>query len=395
MTVNTSKIRIDAFLIAALLGAAILIMIPSSVYALNAPSCPLSPQVGRTIVMLGANQDRAGVTMVSSGTVADATFGPVAAALPAGTYNLMLASYDNHVDKPLQVQPNESWFLRLYDAGNALVASTNPVSDLPQNQDFIIELVQLGLVVSSPIVTIDAFHAAYPDPNPNSIDPICAAFDPVPPPPPPPACPPVSSGGITINICNSGSITNSTSAKSSTGGNTAGGSVGGRGGAGGDISSSGNNNNGGASGGSGGNGGNGGAGGLVATGDATANADTVNDANSSDVNLEVPEEMNSSSIAIIISNLSTRCDCGSSIGNSTRARASTGENLAEGSSGGDGGSAGDITAGGGDNNNGGASTGNGGRGGAGGLGAEVRTGGATSSSGSFNSVNRTIIRVSR
>ena len=98
-------------------------------------------------------------------------------------------------------------------------------------------------------------------------------------------CPPAPSGGISITICNSGSITNTTTSNSSTGGNTAGGSVGGRGGRGGDIDPVGNFNNGGASGGNGGNGGNAGPGGLVVTGNAVSIADTLNRLNTTRVRI--------------------------------------------------------------------------------------------------------------
>jgi len=382
----------------AILVSAFIVLIPVSANAETAPACPLLPQPGRTIIMLGAGQEKSAVFIRSDLTAAEATFGPVPAPIPSGTYDVTLMSWDSHFAQGLSViQPYESFFLRLYDAGSSLVASTNAISDLPADEETRIELVQTGLIISSPIASLDAIHSEFGGPGAsfaNSIVPICAAFDLVPPPPPPPACVPVSSGGITINICNSGSITNSTSAKSSTGGNTAGGSVGGTGGAGGGVAASGGNfNNGGASAGGGGDGGSGGPGGLVQTGNASAQALTMNDANDSDVDLEVPEEMNSSSIAVNVFNLTLDCDCPNRIGNSTRARASTGENSADGSTGGDGGSASDITAGSGDNNNGGASSSGGGRGGTSGVGGTILTGDASSNTSTANYLNRTRVRV--
>lgn len=92
-------------------------------------------------------------------------------------------------------------------------------------------------------------------------------------------CPDTPSSSITITICNSGAIINSTIARSSTGGNSTGGSVGGHGGRGGDIDPAGSFNNGGASSGNGGNGGNasnGGLGGKVFTGNASSTAGTIN-----------------------------------------------------------------------------------------------------------------------
>lgn len=213
-------------------------------------------------------------------------------------------------------------------------------------------------------------------------------------PPPPPSCAPATSGSITITICNRGSITNSTTANSSTGGNTAGGSVGGRGGRGGDVDPAGNENNGGASAGNGGNGGNGGAGGLVNTGNATAEAGTVNDLNGTDAEVALDcdcGDINSATINVVVDNNGIA----NNILNTTRARARTGENLAQGSTGGDAGNGGEVEGGSGNENNGGASAGTGGAGGAGDIGGTVFTGNAVSTAGTINRLNTTRIHVTR
>lgn len=210
-----------------------------------------------------------------------------------------------------------------------------------------------------------------------------------------PAFAAINSSSFTITTTNRGTIENTTRASSHTGDNTAEGSIGGDGEEGGDVTSDGDNNNGGASSGNGGNGGNAGAGGLVVTGNATAEAGTENSLNGTDVDVDLTdatgasEDMNSSALVIDTDNDNIE----NNIDNLTRARARTGDNTAEASEGGDGEDAGDITGGVGDFNNGGASSGNGGAGGAGDIGGEVRTGHASSTSGTINLLNTSIIRV--
>lgn len=209
-----------------------------------------------------------------------------------------------------------------------------------------------------------------------------------------PAAAAVNSSYIKVEISNSGSIENYTKASSNTGENWAGGSKGGRGGSGGDVGvdGSGEFNNGAAEAGNGGHGGNASAGGLVHTGDAMADAGTMNSLNTNDVQIDLyGEDMNSSKLKVELEN-GEECGC-NTIANETRARARTGDNDAEGSKGGKGGYGGDVEASSGDNNNGGAVAGHGGHGGAGGLGGEVRTGHAVSNAGVVNMLNNSIVRV--
>ncbi|KKW20071.1 MAG: hypothetical protein UY63_C0002G0030 [Parcubacteria group bacterium GW2011_GWA2_51_10] len=206
----------------------------------------------------------------------------------------------------------------------------------------------------------------------------------------------VNSSSITITTTNRGTIDNYTSARSHTGNNTAEGSVGGVGGQGGDVTSDGDNNNGGATTGNGGNGGDGGAGGLVDTGDATAEAGTENDLNTSDVEVDLTTaggDVNSTSVDVVTDNTQTGCDCPNNIDNRTKARAYSGDNDAKGSTGGDGERGGAISGGQGDFNNGGAGTGDGGDGGNGELGGTVFTGNASSTSATLNLLNTVILRV--
>ena len=210
-------------------------------------------------------------------------------------------------------------------------------------------------------------------------------------------CPlPPLTGSITIRVCNSGTIGNTTTALSSTGGNFGGGSVGGRGGRGGSVNATlGNENNGGASGGNGGSGGSASAGGFVQTGNASADAGTLNDVNSTDAEVEgcdCPGDINGLTIEANIDN-NRVAPTQNHINNFTDARSRSGANVALGSDGGNAGDGGVVTSGAGNENNGGASAGTGGTGCSGDVGGTIVTGNSNSTSGAINLLNNTFIRV--
>lgn len=207
-----------------------------------------------------------------------------------------------------------------------------------------------------------------------------------------PAFAAMNSSSITITTTNRGSIDNVTTADARTGLNTALGSLGGAGGVGGGVTSAGGNNNGGAGAGNGGNGGAAGAGGYVETGDATADAGSTNDLNGTNVEVQVPTDMNSSAVGVDTDN-DREFPTQNHIDNFTDARSRTGANSALGSAGGTGGTGGEVDGGDGNFNNGGATSGNGGTGGTGGMGGTVLTGAARAESGTFNFLNTSIVRV--
>lgn len=208
-----------------------------------------------------------------------------------------------------------------------------------------------------------------------------------------PASAAMNLSGVFIGAENQGAIVNVTTATANTGGNEAGGSRGGNGGRGGDVEAEGNGpsagNNKGADAGNGGNGGNASAGGLVETGDANADAGSVNKLNDNDVSVSNKGGMNLSLLGVGATNAGVIVDI-------TGAGADSGNNDARGSRGGRGGSGGDVEA---DSNNANAGDnqwadgGHGGSGGAGGIGGEVRTGEANSNAGSINVMNTNVVRV--
>jgi hypothetical protein len=142
-------------------------------------SCPITPQ-GKIII----NFPFKGI--VATRSQSDAQLGPINTTIPAGTYKVTLASHDNHSsDNPPQVQPQESWFLRLRNSSESTIINTSAISDLPDTQDQKVEVVDEKLVVSQQAVSVLAIHAAYPGTNVNSIVPICAGLEPISPTPTP------------------------------------------------------------------------------------------------------------------------------------------------------------------------------------------------------------------
>ncbi|MFA6096735.1 MAG: hypothetical protein WC788_03865 [Candidatus Paceibacterota bacterium] len=149
---------------------------PSKVSHATQAACPLSSQEGRTIVNLNTTDHR--IYIRSDKTEPEAKLGPVSASIPAGKYNVTLVSYDDHSNKLTQTQNDERWFLMLKNGSGSLIASTNAISDLADDDDWKTELVNENLEISDDVSALTAMHAAYfSTASPNSIDPICAAFD--------------------------------------------------------------------------------------------------------------------------------------------------------------------------------------------------------------------------
>jgi hypothetical protein len=130
--------------------------------------CLLEPMDGRTLVFFDGRSILSDILEIT-------TLGPAPLFLSAGTYKVTLQSYDDHARKP-QPQPQESWFVQLLDETGIMVAS-NAISDLPSDADTLVEIVNDRLTLSRDSFFIKAVHAAYPSSNPNSIVPVCAAFD--------------------------------------------------------------------------------------------------------------------------------------------------------------------------------------------------------------------------
>jgi hypothetical protein len=105
---------------------------------------------------------------------ATAMAGPVDFVLPAGTWEVLLVSYDNHSAKTHQAQKMEQWYLQGWLNG-AVVFQTNPTGDLPEDLDYAAFPVG-SITTASAIDQVKAFHYAYPSDEPHSVAPLCASF---------------------------------------------------------------------------------------------------------------------------------------------------------------------------------------------------------------------------
>lgn len=180
------------------LAAVLLLGLPVPAAAESgAPACPLT---GDLVVELTDRQ-------LLGWNDTENRLGPFAAAIPAGTYDLTLASYDDHSSKPQQghEQPQEVWFLTAHRAERQ-VARSATMPDLPPAADLLVTSVgriELDVDVTS-LIAHHGFFDAY---NPNSVVPLCASFTsvdlPAPAalqagPPPAPANPPAPAAAPTV-----------------------------------------------------------------------------------------------------------------------------------------------------------------------------------------------------
>jgi hypothetical protein len=145
-----------------------LVAIPTPAFATDAarPACPLE---GDYVVALSHD-------FLLGWNETQNRLGPFPAALPAGTYELTVASWDDHSEKPDQdnEQPNEIWYLSASGAGTEIARSaTTP--DLPGGQD--LAVVSLGRIeLTAAVDSLTAHHGFFDAYNPNSVVPLCAAL---------------------------------------------------------------------------------------------------------------------------------------------------------------------------------------------------------------------------
>jgi hypothetical protein len=140
-------------------------------------ACPLDAQSGRIVVEFVASPQDIVLTTRSQSRI---SFGPLPVNIPAGTYDITLVSFDDHVESPEEVaQKEESWFLQAYNAQGDAVFESNPISDLPEAQNTLEELVQTGGQITQDIPGVSARHLldVGASETAEGITPVCAAFD--------------------------------------------------------------------------------------------------------------------------------------------------------------------------------------------------------------------------
>lgn len=158
--------------IVASLAATLLAAFPTPAGASTGPACPLT---GDHVVALTDRQ-------LLGWNDTENRLGPFPAVIPAGTYELTLASFDDHSSKPQQghEQPNEVWFLTAHGDGGT-VATSAMMPDLPADSDLLVRSVG-QIVLDSDVSSLMAHHGYFDAYNPNSVVPLCASFTAVDPP---------------------------------------------------------------------------------------------------------------------------------------------------------------------------------------------------------------------
>jgi hypothetical protein len=145
---------------------------PPTPVAPEYPSCPFTANSNTTVITFDEQK------LLSSGTEAQAQTRAYAVTLPAGTYTVQTASWDGYLGRTEISQPNESWVAVLSNSGNT-IATTARTSDLADYvvESFKQETVNQSLVLATPVDSLIAKHAFYPDTTSyNSVHPICIAF---------------------------------------------------------------------------------------------------------------------------------------------------------------------------------------------------------------------------
>jgi hypothetical protein len=143
---------------------------PNSAHA--TVGCPIESAADRTIIVFEEQL----LIADSSNSNAHRTEYATTSIQP-GTYKITLASYDDHTQKPDQNQPNESWFLHIKDSSRHAFVTTKAISDLPDDSDSLVEVVENSLEINQQIHYIMGQHAAHPSSEPNTVRAVCAAFD--------------------------------------------------------------------------------------------------------------------------------------------------------------------------------------------------------------------------
>lgn len=170
------------FVVSTLVASALVTETVGATGSYSGSQCPLSASGDDILIDLGTD-------FLRSDKDDKKEKGPFSVDIPAGTYEVVLASYDDHTSKPDQTQPHEEWYLELNTLLGSKITETNAIGDLADNRDYRIESVNTALVISKTVKKVTAKHAAYKDTSsPNSVVPRCAVFKKIEEPKPAPVC---------------------------------------------------------------------------------------------------------------------------------------------------------------------------------------------------------------
>jgi hypothetical protein len=150
--------------------AGLISLLPARTYLVEGATCPIELQPNRTIIyfnsFLRADEelDKAQSSWVNTN-------------LPAGNYEVTLVSFDDHTNKPGQIQPNEAWYVVLLGENGAPTITTPQIRDVADEEEMIVETVDFNFSIPNDVRQVSALHAVYPNTNPNSVTAVCASFD--------------------------------------------------------------------------------------------------------------------------------------------------------------------------------------------------------------------------
>ncbi len=114
-----------------------------------------------------------GKLIVSHLSESEARTNPVDVLIPSGYYKITLASSDDHISKPTP-QLKEIWHLEFYNAQGKLITKSNSISDLLDEQNCFMEVVDDSLFISETVTLVYGFHGAFGDEDRNSVVPVFA-----------------------------------------------------------------------------------------------------------------------------------------------------------------------------------------------------------------------------
>ncbi len=143
-------------------------------------TCPFAPAPNRRVINFAEVGD-VQTSIVANQSQAEAEIGFIQTIAPnqlAGFYNVHLASYDDHSVTAETGEDEENWFIEFFRGGQGTnqIAQSPATPDIDDNDDF--ATATYGMYVPGDYFeSVTAVHNEYPDSDPNSVTPICAAFD--------------------------------------------------------------------------------------------------------------------------------------------------------------------------------------------------------------------------
>jgi LPXTG-motif cell wall-anchored protein len=170
----------------------IIIINPNTSLASNAPSCRLTADSGDVIVPFG-------MQIMSNAGTRTAT---VNANVPAGTYNLIAETWDNHSGHGDQNQHYERVKFTGKNSSGATVFTSTPTNDIPANTNWMVTNLNTNLVLGSAVTSITVSHNHIGTSNYQSLYPVCLKFQKVNPPTPPPPVDPELNASCSVSIAN-------------------------------------------------------------------------------------------------------------------------------------------------------------------------------------------------